>query len=211
MTDLFSPTSSDWKESLPLPGAEVAMYSRFLSAAVADRFFAVLMRETPWSEQKVFVWGKWHVQPRLVAWYGEPDATYSYSGASMTPAPWTVALTELRGLVETIVHARFNSVLLNLYRNERDRMGWHSDNEPELGLRPMIASVSLGETRDLLFKSREKGHRGSHKLALTHGSLMVMTGDTQKNWLHAINSEPKACGPRINLTFRRIQLNQVND
>jgi alkylated DNA repair dioxygenase AlkB len=205
VSDLFSNTVGEKMEALALPGAEVSFYPHFLDGETADRFFELLMHETAWEEQKVFVWGKWHVQPRLVAWYGDPDATYSYSGNAMKPAQWTAALIELRTLVEGVSRVRFNSALLNLYRHERDRMGWHSDNEAELGSQPTIASLSLGETRELLFKRREKGHRGSRKLALTHGSLMLMAGETQKNWLHAINSEAKPCGPRINLTFRSVR------
>ena len=205
MTDLFSTADPDTGEEIALADAEVTMRPHFLPRSAADRFFDTFMREIAWEQRKVFVWGKWHEQPRLVAWYGDPHAVYSYSGTSMTPVAWTATLIELRQLVEAVARVRFNSVLLNLYRNEQDRMGWHSDDEPELGPQPVIASVSLGETREVLFKRRGKHARASQKVAMTHGSLMIMAGDTQKNWLHSVGRKGARCGPRINLTFREIR------
>lgn len=204
MNDLFGQFSQDGATRLALPGAEACLFADFLDAARADHFFASLLHDTAWSEQKVFVHGKWHFQPRLVAWYGDDGATYSYSGNTMSPAPWTRDLSDLRNLTQEATGAKYNSVLLNLYRNEHDRMGWHSDNEAELGPRPTIASVSLGATRVLLFKPRKKTRGGVHRIALSHGSLLLMAGDTQSNWRHAVYSESCPCGARINLTFRFI-------
>lgn len=190
--------------NIELPGASLRFYQSFLSAGEADAAFASLLGGTNWQESEVLVWGKWHKQPRLVAWYGDKGASYAYSGNKMNPLPWTEVLSQLRSRVERECNARFNSVLLNLYRDENDRMGWHSDNEPELGAKPTIASVSLGTTRDLLFKHRSDKTLKTHCVPLSHGSLLVMSGDTQRNWLHAINKESKPMGKRINLTFRLI-------
>ena len=207
MSDLFRQTSDERPQALDLPGADLRLFSSFLPCSVADSYFESLLRDTAWKENQVFVWGKWHKQPRLIAWHGDPDASYSYSGSAMKPEPWSTTLTELRRHVESASHARFNSVLLNLYRDQNDRMGWHRDNEPELGLQPTIASISLGATRDLRLKHRDRARSKFSRVALTHGSLLVMAGDTQKNWLHAINKQTKPCGPRINLTFRVVHGN----
>ena len=202
--DLFGSDLFAQSARLDLPGADINLRSDFLSRAESDRLFATLLAETEWQEKNVFVWGKWYPQPRLVAWHGDADASYSYSGSTLVPSPWTAALSHIRQLAEDATQARFNSVLLNLYRDQNDRVGWHSDNEPELGPTPTIASVSLGETRELLFKHRVE-KLGTHKIPLTHGSLLVMSGDTQRNWLHAINKESRPTGKRINLTFRQIR------
>lgn len=122
----------------------------------------------------------------------------------MKPEPWTTTLTELRGRVESASRTGFNSVLLNLYRDQNDRVGWHRDNEPELGSQPTIASISLGATRHLRLKHRDRARSKLYTVALTHGSLLVMAGGTQKNWQHAVNRQTKPCGPRVNLTFRVI-------
>jgi alkylated DNA repair dioxygenase AlkB len=204
MPDLFSHFSANRPEIVALAEAEVSFQENFLNGTVADDLYRLFMRDIQWAHQKVFVWGKWHMQPRLTAWYGDPGASYSYSGNNLDPKAWTPALAGLRDQVQSAVGVSFNSVLLNRYRDENDRVGWHSDNEPELGVRPTIASISLGETRQLLFKRREKGRRGNHAIPLTHGSLLVMKGDTQKYWLHAIERERSPCGARINLTFRTI-------
>ncbi len=205
MNDLFGNLTSTGHGFLDLPGADVRLIPAFLDMAAADSLFRSLINETPWEERRVFVWGRWRVQPRLVAWYGDPEARYSYSGDTLDPTPWTPPLAALRARVEAVAGARFNSVLLNLYRDEKDRMGWHNDDEPELGQRPVIASVSLGETRTFLLKPREKRRAGLYRVSLDHGSLLVMAGDTQRNWVHAVNSESTPCGPRINLTFRLVQ------
>ena len=201
--DLFSGVDS--ARNIELPGASLKFHQSFLSPHEADAAFAYLLAETDWRESDVFVWGKWHKQPRLVAWHGDKDASYSYSGSKMDPTPWTKVLSEMRSRVENECGARFNSVLLNLYRDGNDRMGWHSDNEPELGEKPTIASVSLGATRDLLFKHRSEKKLGIHRVPLTSGSLLVMAGDTQHSWLHAINNESRPTAKRINLTFRLVR------
>ncbi|MDJ0928990.1 MAG: DUF123 domain-containing protein [Gammaproteobacteria bacterium] len=170
---------------------------------------AVLMRrmlaEVPWAQQEIVVYGRTRPQPRLTAWFGDPGAEYQYSGLRLHPHPWSSLLLELKARVEHQVGVSFNSVLLNYYRNERDSVGLHSDDEPELGPEPVIASLSLGATRTLTLQHKRRKSIRSVQLPLTSGSLLLMQGQTQRNWRHGINKSRQACGPRVNLTFRQIQ------
>jgi len=191
-------------ERIPLPDADLVYFANALSGDAA-RCFRELRSNTPWREEKVFVWGKRHVQPRLVAWHGDPGADYRYSGSFLRPAPWTPTLLKLRDEVETLAGTRFNSVLLNLYRNERDCVGWHSDDEPELGPEPIIASISFGETREFQLRHRSRKDLPVFRLPLTDGSVLIMAGPTQRNWQHSVKRETAKLGERINLTFRSIR------
>ena len=173
--------------------------------APASKLLRELIVQTPWRAEEITVWGKKHLQPRLTAWYGDSGRAYTYSGISMDPLPWTPTLAELRRLVEVTCDEAFNSVLPNYYRNEKDSMGLHSDDEPELGPRPAIASLSLGELRTLTFKHKRTADQPLIQLPLESGSLLLMKGDTQKNWKHGIAKSAKPLGARVNLTFRRIQ------
>ena len=161
-----------------------------------------LIDATEWRQQPITIYGKSYLQPRLLAWHG--DLPYSYSGIRLEPLPWTALLQRLRQLIETLTGLEFNSVLLNYYRDQNDCMGMHSDDEPELGPQPAIASLSLGETRDLVFKHRTRKDLQRFKLPLGSGSLLLMQGSTQQHWRHGINRLKKPCGPRLNLTFRKI-------
>jgi alkylated DNA repair dioxygenase AlkB len=203
MNDLFL-GEEDEGIKIPLEGADVRFFPSFLEKRVADQYFSSLLKQTKWEEKDVFVWGRWQKQPRLIAWHGDVGAAYKYSGTKLEPHPWTSELQSLRNLVQGRCHSIFNSVLLNLYRNEKDSMGWHSDDEKELGQQPVIASVSLGQSREFLFKHRTRTELGIKKIVLEHGSLLLMAGETQQNWLHAINKERARHAPRINLTFRRV-------
>jgi alkylated DNA repair dioxygenase AlkB len=166
------------------------------NAEVAAR----LLQETPWREESVLVYGKRHLQPRLSAWYG--DASYTYSGLRLEPLAWTPLLLAIRAAVEAICGHRFNSVLLNRYRNGRDSMGMHSDDEPELGSEPVIASLSYGATRTFIL--RHKRDKRTLRLPLTDGSLLLMSGPLQRYWLHGINKSARPMGERLNLTLRYI-------
>ena len=168
------------------------------------RIFDQLTVDVPWRQESILVWGKMHLQPRLVAWYGDLGSDYTYSGITLTPLPWTDLLLEIKRRVETVTAASFNSVLLNYYRDNRDSMGFHSDDEPELGLRPVIASISLGQERTLILKHKLNKLVKPVRLKLTSGSLLLMKGETQTYWNHGIAKESRPCGPRINLTFRQI-------
>lgn len=201
--DLFS--SEERLERLPVQDAEI-YYLRTLALSESPNSLArTLAAVTPWRAEKIVVWGKSYQQPRLVAWYGDAGRIYTYSGIQMEPLPWTDGLLDVKRRVEAIAGVIFNSVLLNYYRDHRDSMGLHSDDEPELGWQPVIASVSLGEERTLIFKHKRNVNIKPVRLLLSSGSLLVMRGDTQRNWKHGINKEAKPCGARVNLTFRRIQ------
>jgi alkylated DNA repair dioxygenase AlkB len=179
----------------------------FLLPDEADRLLAVLLEGTPWQQPELVIYGKRVKVPRLTAWYGDPGATYVYSGIKNRPISWTAPLRALKGAVEAAAATHFNSVLLNLYRNGNDYMSWHRDDEPELGNSPKIASVSLGVTRrfDLRQVCSNSGQkRMTHRIELAHGSLLLMWGRTQRQWEHGIPKEPKLSEPRINLTFRMI-------
>ncbi len=202
MQDLFaSPTTLD---PLPLPGADVSYLRNFDLGISPMEMLRSLIDETPWRQEDVKVWGKTFRQPRLVAWYGDPGHAYSYSGISLNPLPWTDRIAGIKKRVEKLVSTRFNSVLLNYYRDQNDSMGMHSDDEKELGPRPTIASISLGAERSFLLKSKIDPDAKLVRVPLASGSLLLMRGSTQKNYKHGIGKESRALGPRVNLTFRVI-------
>ena len=176
----------------------------FLDATSADRYFTQLRDQIEWHQPLVRVYGKWHPTPRLTAWYGDPDAVYSYSGLTHSPNAWISPLTDLKLQIEEEVGSDFNSVLLNIYRTGKDSMGRHSDDEPELGPHPVIASLSLGGPRRFVFKHRFDQSIPSVSITLGHGALLVMSGSTQDFWWHSLPKTRKEVSPRINLTFRRI-------
>jgi alkylated DNA repair dioxygenase AlkB len=185
---------------IPIDDGELALLAKLPLSLSNAEVFERLLIETPWREESVFVYGKRHLQPRLTAWYG--DASYTYSGLRLEPLAWTALLLEIRTAVEAACGQRFNSVLLNRYRNERDGMGMHSDDEPELGNDPVIASLSYGATRSFIL--RHKRDKRSVRLPLEDGSLLLMSGQLQRNWLHGINKSTRPLGERLNLTFRYI-------
>jgi alkylated DNA repair dioxygenase AlkB len=187
-------------ERIALPDAELDYLAQLPLPWPPGQVLQRLIAETAWRAETVTVFGKRHLQPRLTAWHG--DMPYTYSGLTLEPLPWTPLLLEIRQAVEAASGAQFNSVLLNLYRDGRDSMGMHSDDEPELGPDPVIASVSFGEERAFIL--RHKASRETHKLALASGSLLVMRGPTQRCWQHGINKSARPMGPRLNLTFRNI-------
>jgi alkylated DNA repair dioxygenase AlkB len=165
--------------------------------------FARVLDEVEWKRDEIVMYGRRVAIPRLQAWLGDPGAEYTYSGLQMHPEPWMPAVLELRAVAEQLARARFNSVLANLYRDGRDSLAWHSDDEPELGSEPVIASVSLGAVRRCRFRLRsEPSH--SFGVDLPAGSVLVTGGTTQEHWQHAIPKTATDVGPRINLTFRSI-------
>jgi alkylated DNA repair dioxygenase AlkB len=202
MSDLFRCDAT--VERLPAADADLSYRPRLDLGAPTNEVLNELIERTPWRQDSVVVWGKSFPQPRLTAWYGDPQARYEYSGLELEPLPWTPRLLALKARVEQAADSRFNSVLLNYYRNERDSMGMHSDDEPELGAAPVIASLSLGAQRTLVFRHRLDRGRNSLRIELADGSLLIMRGATQRNWKHGIAKERRPCGARVNLTFRRI-------
>ena len=196
--DLF--TSSALLTPIPVADGELAFLAQLSLEHSNATVLARLIAETPWRSERITVWGKQYLQPRLTAWHG--DAAYTYSGLRLEPQPFTPLQQEIRAAVEAASGRRFNSVLLNYYRDGRDSMGMHSDNEPELGAQPAIASVSFGAERT--FALQHKLSRQRLRLALTDGSLLLMAGTLQENWTHGINKIARQVGPRVNLTFRFI-------
>ena len=188
---------------LDLPGAEVALDPAWLPQAQADALFAALHAAVPWEVHRIRLFGRDVDSPRLSCWIGDAEATYTYSGTRFVPRPWPGALLPIRERLARELGVDFNSVLANLYRDGRDYMGWHSDAEAELGPRPVIASLSLGAVRRFALKSRVDPAT-KRVIELPHGSLLLMRGQTQRNYRHALPKTARPLSPRINLTFRRI-------
>ena len=192
---------------LLLPQAELLFDPTFLPAAEAGPLLAQLTADVAWEQRSIRIFGQEIPQPRLTAWYGDAEARYTYSGLAWEPRPWLPALQALRQRLEAATDARYNSVLLNLYRDGRDSMGWHADDEPELGSAPTIASLSLGAPRRFRLRPYRAGPRAglAHApvgLDLPNGSLLLMRGPTQRHWQHALPKTARPVGPRLNLTFR---------
>jgi alkylated DNA repair dioxygenase AlkB len=188
---------------IALPQADLEYSPRWVSVELADRWLEALSAETPWTQPNIKLYGREFAVPRLVAWHGDAKARYRYSGLVHEPLPWTPLLSEIREQVETQVGQRLNGVLLNLYRDGQDAMGWHSDDEPELGPEPLVVSLNLGAIRRFDFR-RKGASRIEHSLELEHGSLLVMRGATQHYWQHQIARTRKVTEPRLNLTFRQL-------
>lgn len=185
-------------------GAYLELYESWLEPALSVSLFAQLLHEIPWEERTIRMFGKEVREPRLVAWVGEPEAVYTYSGRRNLPRPFTPGLTRLRAQLERELSLPFNAVLCNLYRDGRDSMGLHSDAEPELGPEPVVASLSLGATRRFRLLAK-RAACPSCELALAGGSLLVMRGSTQRHYRHGIPKELRVRAPRINLTFRQVR------
>ena len=187
---------------LQLPDADLEYRSEFYDGAEAGELFEQILQETDWRQDTLTVYGKQHVTPRLTCWMGESWMDYTYSNHTMTAVPWSATLLSIKDKIERECGNSFNSVLLNYYRDGQDSNGWHSDDEPELGQRPCIASLSLGAARD--FHLRHKRDKSlKHSINLEHGSLLMMRGNTQSHWQHHIPKRANV-GARINLTFRTI-------
>jgi alkylated DNA repair dioxygenase AlkB len=185
-----------------LPGADILFDAHFLPLPAADALLKTFSNTIAWEQRSILLFGKLHPQPRLTAWYGDPDASYTYSGLRWLPLPWLPELAALRAQLEAVSGTRFNSVLLNLYRDGHDSMGFHADDEPELGPAPTIASISLGATRRFRLRPQPGLAASPLGLDLTSGSLLLMRGNTQHNWQHAVPKTARPVGPRLNLTFR---------
>lgn len=188
---------------IDLPDADVALDPHWLPADEADALLRDLLATVPWETHRIRLFGREVDSPRLSCWIGDPDAVYTYSGSRFAPHAWPHALRPIRARVAAACGIDFNSVLANRYRDGRDAMGWHRDDERELGDRPVIASLSLGAPRRFVLKHVADPARKC-ALDLAHGSLLVMRGDTQRHYRHALPRTAKAVGERINLTFRRI-------
>lgn len=191
---------------ISLPDSDICLLQNHFDLSLADKFFDDLLDEIPWMQNKIRFYGRESLVPRLESWHGNKGLCYTYSGISMNAKPWTKTLLQIKKSIEPIALTTFNSVLINYYRNGKDRVAWHSDDEKELGKNPVIASVSLGAERKFKLRHKKfKENQLKHEVLLANGSLLVMSGTTQHHWLHEIPRTAKPIGPRINLTFRVIK------
>lgn len=202
MKDLF--TLDRQFEPIFMPDADVSILHSMETPLPYDQMVRKLIEDTIWRQENVRIYGKEFQQPRLVSLYGDSGKQYDYSGISLHPFPWTDFLREIKRRIEDCTEATFNAVFLNLYRDHNDSMGFHSDDEKELGKSPIIASVTFGATRTFLLKHKFKKELPLVKIPLEAGTVLLMKGVTQHYWKHGINKQTAPCGPRVNLTFRTI-------
>ena len=172
----------------------------FFTQLESDQYLKTLKDKVLWKQESMNIYGKKVEFPRLMAWYGSNDTTYSFSGISLNPNPWISEILEIKNRIEPLANITFNRALLNLYRNGKDSVSWHTDSEPELGQNPIIASVSFGATRK--FQLRHIKTREKIEFHLSHGSLLIMKGELQHYWQHQVPKTQMKIGERINLTFR---------
>ncbi|OHE84962.1 MAG: DNA methylase [Lysobacterales bacterium RIFOXYD1_FULL_69_11] len=191
-------------ETIPLPDARVALDRHWLAVGEADALLRALIEQVPWEVHRVRLFGREHDAPRLSCWIGDADAHYRYSGTRHVPHPWPSVLVPIRERLARELGVPFNSVLANRYRDGRDCMGWHRDDERDLGPSPVIASVSLGATRRFALKHVERPDTKA-TLDLVSGSLLVMGEGSQQHYRHALPRTARPVGERINLTFRFVK------
>jgi len=193
---------ADHQNILPSHG-EAILFPDFFTAAESDTYFEYFKNDVSWIQEPVILFGKKRMQPRLTAFFGDEDMEYSYAGLTVRAENWTSPLAKIKEKLEAKFEASFNACLLNYYRDGKDYMGWHRDNEHALGEYPVIVSVSFGSTRIFQFRDyREKMPVVS--LELDHGSVLLMKRQTQEYWEHRVPKTTLPVGPRINLTFRLI-------
>ena len=188
--------------------SEIYYYSTFFDKVQSNSFLDEFINEIEWRQNSIVLFGKKHFLPRLEAWYGDRGVNYTYSGIKHSSTVWAPSLMFIRNRVEKELNFKFNSVLMNYYRTGLDSNGWHSDDEKELGKNPVIASISFGSLRK--FKLRHKtmiGVKTKLDLELEHGSLLIMSGETQHFWKHCMPKTKAMIKPRINLTFRLVTQN----
>jgi alkylated DNA repair dioxygenase AlkB len=195
--DLFS--GDQPMNILPFDGT-VLYYGKVFSTKEADRYYESLMKNIKWKNDEAMIYGKHFITPRKVAWYADKSYSYTYSGVTKLALLWTSELLELKKKAEELTGATYNSCLLNLYHNGDEGMAWHSDDEKALARESSIASLSFGAERKFSFKHKRTKETAS--LLLEHGSMLVMKGQTQINWMHRLPPTTKVKRPRINLTFR---------
>lgn len=190
-------------ETLQIADADIQLFPHFLNNRQAEHCFKLLKIQTNWQQDSLNFGGKPVLIPRLQAWFGDQQSHYGYSGLSMTPQPWTSLLRKLKEQIEKACDSEFNSVLLNYYRDGRDSVAWHSDDEKELGNEPVIASLSLGVSRRFELKHKTRRQLKSF-CDLNNGSLLLMGKGVQRHWQHQVPKQTEVNEGRINLTFRHI-------
>jgi len=196
-----SPQKSEFIESENL---KIKYYENYFNLDESDSYISKLRNDIQWKSETATIWGKKVVMKRKIAWHGDEGKSYTYSGLTVHPNKWNDTLLSIKEKIEIVSPSKFNSVLLNDYSSGEVGMGWHSDNEKELGRNPIIGSVSFGVERD--FFLRHKTNKGLDKITinLKSGSLLLMFGNTQHHWDHSIPKRMKVKDQRINLTFRKI-------
>lgn len=190
-------------EKFDLPGAEIVLHRGIWDRAEGDFLCEQLIDELEWRQDKISMFGRVHDVPRLNAWYGDPDCSYSWSGIQMHPNEWTANLRRIRRRVTELASAEFNSALANLYRDGADKVDWHSDDEQVLGLTPVIASVSLGTSRKFRIRRKDRSLTTTD-MVLNSGDVLIMRGSTQQLWEHEVPRSKVVKEPRVNLTFRKV-------
>lgn len=178
-------------------------FSNAIDTDESKAYFKKLKETIDWEQDEIMMFGKKTKVPRLTSWYADPNVKYSYSGLELLPKQWTSELIELKSLAEKLSTHSFNSVLLNYYRDGADSMGWHSDDEKELGANPIIASLTFGYPRRFLIREK-MDYKKKKEIELEDGSLLVMRGDFQETYQHSIPKTKKLVGERLNLTFRKV-------
>lgn len=198
-TELFT-SGNRGKKFFDLPDTELMLYDNFFSKEESDRYYTTLLNNTPWQEYVMEIYDKTVTAPRMISWYENKDNP----GADRTKPNWTPELLLIKKRVEKETQIEFNCVLLNLYRDGKDSVAWHSDREQNFGKDAIIASISFGETR--MFRLRHKFRKDIDQveIPLHHGSLLLMAGTTQSFWEHQVPKTARDILPRINLTFRQI-------
>jgi len=197
-------------EEINLKDAKLFYCENFWVKEEADSILKVLQEELQWEQGSIKIFGKNILEPRLTAWYGDAGKAYTYSGVKREPLAWHPILKKIKSDIEASLAStidlplELNSVLCNYYRDRNDSMGYHADNEKELGVNPIIVSVNFGESRRFLLKHRSDKNLKS-EILLSHGSVLIMAGEMQHHWLHAIPKSTQILKPRINLTFRNIK------
>lgn len=195
---------ADAGQSAGLPKEVLDYRPDLFTQQESKHYLDTFINTMPWEQKSITLHGKQVVMPRLIVWYGDVNKDYKYSGSKFHPLPWTPELLEIKARVEPIAGIRFNSVLLNYYRDGNDSVAWHSDNERELGPQPLIGSVSFGQVRRFDIRHKQD-HSRKYAVKLENGSLLLMKGDLQQNWEHRIAKSATPMNARINLTFRVIK------
>lgn len=193
----------DAGQSKGLPTDYLEYFPGLFDQQLSDYYLNKFIAETPWKQQVLKIYNKEVLTPRLTAWYGDKGTDYSYTGSVSNPIPWTPELLEIKSLVESLAGTKFNSVLLNYYRDANDSVAWHSDKESVLGKHPVIASVSFGQVRSFDIRNK-KDHSEKYSVRLEHGSFLLMKSGLQERWEHRIAKSTKTMRPRVNLTFRLV-------
>lgn len=199
-TDIFT-GSSPKKTVFDVPDADLMLYEGFFTKEESDAYYVDLLNNTKWQEADLTIYDKTHVLPRRVSWYEDK----ANPGANPNGKEWTPSLLAIKERVEAETGYKFNGVLLNLYRNGKDGVAWHSDREQNFGKNQVIASVTFGETRPFRLRHKTRKDQPMLELPLTHGTLLLMAGTTQTHWEHQIPKTAKDILPRINLTFRQVK------